>query len=57
VRLDLPETGVCSGNVGVEAVADGGCCGGPAPATVDACCVKDADVKEAGRTGCGCSCG
>jgi hypothetical protein len=59
VRLDLPETGVCSGNLGAKAaaVAEGGCCGGPAPAMVEACCVKDADVKEAGGTGCGCSCG
>jgi hypothetical protein len=59
VRLDLPETGVCSGNIGAaaSAVAESGCCGGPAPAMVEACCVKDADVKEAGGTGCGCSCG
>jgi hypothetical protein len=58
VRLDLPETGVCSGNIGAAAaVAESGCCGGPAPATVEACCVTDADVKEAGGTGCGCSCG
>jgi thioredoxin reductase len=31
------------------------CCGGPAPAGVNACCVKDADAKAAGRAGCGCS--
>lgn len=31
-----------------------GCCGGPAPEGVDACCVKDADAKAAGETGCGC---
>ncbi|MGE0865343.1 MAG: FAD-dependent oxidoreductase [Vicinamibacterales bacterium] len=35
---------------GVEA----GCCGGPAPVEVDACCVKDADAKAAGEGGCGC---
>jgi thioredoxin reductase len=31
-----------------------GCCGGPAPAGADACCVKDADAKAAGQDGCGC---
>lgn len=31
-----------------------GCCGGPAPEDVDACCVKDADAKAAGEFGCGC---
>jgi catechol 2,3-dioxygenase-like lactoylglutathione lyase family enzyme len=31
------------------------CCGGPAPKEVDACCVKDADAKSAGASGCGCS--
>src|SRR6185503_17892234 len=30
------------------------CCGGPAPAEVDACCVQDADAKAAGAEGCGC---
>ena len=27
------------------------CCGGPAPAGTDACCVKDADAKKAGADG------
>jgi thioredoxin reductase len=51
VELELPETGVCN-----TTAADGaaGCCGGPAPAEVDACCVKDADAKAAGESGCGC---
>jgi thioredoxin reductase len=31
-----------------------GCCGGPAPAGADACCVKDAEAKAAGQDGCGC---
>ena len=31
-----------------------GCCGGPAPAGADACCVRDAEVKSAGGDGCGC---
>ena len=30
------------------------CCGGPAPTGSDACCVKDAEVKSAGGSGCGC---
>jgi len=53
VRLVLPETGVCSAapTVGVAAA---GCCGGPAPSGVDACCVADAEAKRAGSAGCGC---
>lgn len=31
-----------------------GCCGGPAPAGIDACCVEDAEAKTAGQGGCGC---
>ena len=31
------------------------CCGGPAPAASDACCVQDANAKAGGKTGCGCS--
>ena len=31
-----------------------GCCGGPAPAGTDACCIADADAKAAGDDGCGC---
>ncbi len=69
VQLNLPETGVCgvskpaaastpaAGTVAVvaEVEADAGCCGGPAPEGVDACCVRDADAKTAGEAGCGCS--
>ena len=51
VELELPQTGVCS-TTSVAGAA--GCCGGPAPAEVDACCVKDADAKAAGESGCGC---
>jgi hypothetical protein len=36
------------------AAAAQGCCGGPAPAGADACCVQDADAKAAGQAGCGC---
>ena len=50
VELVLPETGVCS----TTAVDGAGCCGGPAPAEVDACCVDDATAKAAGQSGCGC---
>jgi thioredoxin reductase len=51
VELVLPETGVCNTTL---SVAGAGCCGGPAPAEVDACCVADADAKAAGESGCGC---
>ena len=30
------------------------CCGGPAPGNANACCVRDADAKAAGGSGCGC---
>jgi hypothetical protein len=52
VELELPETGVCNTTPALDGAA--GCCGGPAPAEVDACCVKDADAKAAGESGCGC---
>jgi len=32
-----------------------GCCGGPAPVGIDACCVKDANEKSKGNKGCGCA--
>jgi Pyridine nucleotide-disulphide oxidoreductase len=53
VELELPETGVCSRHVAVSS-KDAGCCGGRAPAQVDACCVADAKAKVAGKKGCGC---
>ena len=53
VRLALPETGVCNA-APAAARAASGCCGGPAPAEVDACCALDADAKAAGEVGCGC---
>jgi pyridine nucleotide-disulfide oxidoreductase len=55
VELELPETGVCT-RAGVEGgAAASGCCGGPAPAAVDACCADAAAAKAVGKTGCGCS--
>jgi thioredoxin reductase len=54
VRLVLPDTGVCSTQL---APANGhivGCCGGPAPAEMDACCVADVEAKADGKAGCGC---
>ncbi|MBB6412497.1 NAD(P)-binding domain-containing protein [Mesorhizobium sangaii] len=56
VRLVLPETGVCSADV-VTGSDSAGCCGGPAPANVDACCVEDAGAKAKGASGCGCATG
>jgi hypothetical protein len=52
VELVLPETGVC--NIDRSASADG-CCGGPAPVEANACCVADAEAKQAGKAGCGCA--
>ena len=54
VRLVLPETGVCSTNIAAEIAASEGCCGGPAPDNVDACCMDDAIAKAEGKPGCGC---
>jgi hypothetical protein len=34
--------------------AAAGCCGGPAPDGVSACCARDAEVKATGGSGCGC---
>ncbi|MGD9946128.1 MAG: NAD(P)-binding domain-containing protein [Bradyrhizobium sp.] len=51
VELMLPETGVCSRAAAPSANA---CCGGPAPAQVDACCADDAKAKQQGKAGCGC---
>ncbi len=52
VELDLPQTGVCSSTLVMDDIA---CCGGPAPAQEAACCVQDAEAKQAGASGCGCS--
>jgi len=54
IRLVLPETGVCVSMPERELAGSSGCCGGPAPAAVDACCVADAVAKDAGKAGCGC---
>jgi hypothetical protein len=52
VRLVLPETGVCSTRSAGAVDSSAGCCGGPAPAKVDACCVVDAQAKNLGKPGC-----
>jgi thioredoxin reductase len=49
IHLVLPDTGVC-----VTDFEEAGCCGGPVPAEVDACCVADAVAKEVSEKGCGC---
>ncbi|HEX9872281.1 MAG TPA: NAD(P)-binding domain-containing protein [Candidatus Tectomicrobia bacterium] len=61
VVLQLPETGVCStrplGSTVLHPltlVQAASCCGGPAPAESDACCVQDAEAKATGQAGCGC---
>jgi hypothetical protein len=53
VRLVLPETGVCATDLALSAEATG-CCGGPAVANADACCVADEAAKAQGEAGCGC---
>lgn len=50
VQLVLPETGVCT----AAPESTGGCCGGPAPSSEDACCADDASAKAQGKAGCGC---
>jgi hypothetical protein len=30
------------------------CCGGPAPTGTEACCAREADLRAAGVSGCGC---
>jgi thioredoxin reductase len=54
VQLVLPETGVCTTSFSSEPGSAAGCCGGPAPVEVNACCVADAVAKDAGKRGCGC---
>ena len=51
VRLVLPETGVCSTRPVIVTDESAGCCGGPAPANVDACCVADAVAKDFRKIG------
>jgi thioredoxin reductase len=55
VRLVLPETGVCSTAPAQLAQGAQGCCGGPAPAAADACCMRDHQAKQEGQSGCGCN--
>ena len=54
VRLVLPETGVCSTRPASVSKSSTGCCGGPAPAKVDACCMADAPAKNLENPDCGC---
>ncbi|MCW5659350.1 MAG: NAD(P)-binding domain-containing protein [Burkholderiaceae bacterium] len=57
VRLELPETGVCSvsfQSAGERVPAAQGCCGGPPQANASACCVLDEVKKASGEAGCGC---
>jgi len=63
VELKLPETGVCvtrplGARLAVPLVSAqaASCCGGPAPAEIDACCAEDAEAKTAGEAGCAISC-
>jgi thioredoxin reductase len=51
VHLVLPETGVCSTDLGAGSAAS--CCGGAA-ASAGSCCVADEVAKAEGEAGCGC---
>jgi hypothetical protein len=52
VELVPPKSGVGSGSAAPDA---NNCCGGPALSDVDACCMTDANAKQQGKPGCGCS--
>jgi NAD(P)-binding Rossmann-like domain len=54
VRLVLPETGVCSTRPVAAENEAAGCCGGPAPRNVEACCLADAVARQEGKAGCEC---
>src|SRR5215207_11131889 len=53
VRLVLPETGVCSAQINTGEKKSAGCCGGPAPKGVNACCLADSVAKAENEGGCG----
>jgi len=55
VELVLPGTGICSTQFddSDQPNTASSCCGGPAPASVAACCIADVDAKAAGEAGCG----
>jgi thioredoxin reductase len=57
VHLVLPHTGVCSAIPAPGSAADAGCCGGPAPAESEACCVADAQARDEGQPSSGCDAG
>lgn len=56
VHLALPETGVCTTTRSISSISAEakGCCGGPAPKEVDACCAADSEAKAVDTSGCGC---
>jgi hypothetical protein len=54
IHLVLPETGVCTTERPTLESSSVGCCGGPVPVEIDACCVADVQAKAAGKSGCGC---
>lgn len=54
VQLELPETGVCSTDLGAAGSAGAACCGGPPRADASACCRLDETKKAEGAAGCGC---
>src|SRR4051794_11822944 len=54
-QLCLPETGVCTSQFErTGGDASPGCCGGPAPDNVNACCLADVEARTTKGEGCGC---
>lgn len=53
IELQLPQTGVCTTDIGSGKSSEN-CCGGSVPENTDACCVLDAEAKAVGESGCGC---
>lgn len=55
VQLELPQTGVCSVDLGSPAPAEtsAGCCGGPATVKATTGCALDETSKQQGKAGCG----
>jgi hypothetical protein len=52
IEGEPPGSGVGSRTAAPDA---NNCCGGPALSDVDACCMTDANAKQQGKSGCGCS--
>jgi hypothetical protein len=52
VEPEPPVTGIGSRSAAPDTK---NCCGGPALSDVDPCCVADANARQQGKSGCGCT--